>query len=171
MTDSKTMCGVPELHDEDGSRAREMDQEIRALREQLSRIELAQAEWKSTEVGQENLIAARTAENQFLRSRVVLDRFQVRLQGDDLQKQIALKDAELVRLHTALRELLAEHARLKERQHEWERHEAGIQDLKGQVQELQAETEDLRRALETSLALRFARSLRWLFEPIRKWIA
>ena len=149
-----------------------LEQEIRGRRDALNRMHPSQAEWQSREAKIEGLLAAKTAENQFLRSRTDLDRVQVRLQADDLRKQITLKDAELARLHTGLRDLLAEHTRVKDQQQEWERrHEAAIRDMQTQVDRLQAECADLRRSLETSLALRFARSLQWLFGPIKKWIA
>lgn len=149
-----------------------LEREIRERRDALNRTHPSQAEWQSREARLEGLLAAKTAENQFLRSRTDIDRVQMRLQSDDLRKQIALKDAELVRLHTGLRELLAEHAQVKEQQQEWERrHEAAIRDMQAQVDRLQAEGADLRRAMDNSLALRFARSLQWLLGPIKKWIA
>jgi ADP-heptose:LPS heptosyltransferase len=149
-----------------------LEREIRERRDALNRMHPSQAEWQSREARLEGLLAAKTAENQFLRSRTDIDRVQMRLQADDLRKQIALKDAELARIHTGLRELLAEHTRVKEQQQEWERrHEAEIRDLQAQVDRLHAEAADLRHALETSLALRLARSLQWLFGPIKKWIA
>jgi predicted nucleic acid-binding Zn-ribbon protein len=120
----------------------------------------------------DELLATRTAEAQFLRSQAELERYKARLKAADLEKQVALKDSELERFRAALRESLAEHLRTKRDLLALERqYETKSDDFQMELQQLQSECTELRRALASSWALRIARSLGWLLGPVRKRMA
>lgn len=88
---------------------------------------------------------AQTTELAAVRAHLQLDRNRLQLQIADLDNRLSLKDAEIQRLHSLVRESLR------------------AEDLKSQVSEL-------RHELDTSLALRAARSLHWILGPIRRRI-
>ncbi len=80
-----------------------------------------------------------------VRAHTQLERYRLQLQLAELESRIRSKDAEIERLHTVLRDLLRS------------------EDLKTQLA-------GLRQELDTSLALRAARSLHWFLGPIRRRI-
>lgn len=79
----------------------------------------------------------------WVRAHTELDRQRLHREIAELETHIALKDREIDRLHGVLRDLLRS------------------EDLKAQLK-------DLRQELDSSLALRAARSLHWILGPIRK---
>lgn len=89
---------------------------------------------------------ASLAEISAVRANAQLDRYRLQNGITDLQASISAKEAEIERLHSLLRELLR----------------SG--DLKGQLAVL-------RHELDSSLALRMARSLHWILSPIRRLLA
>ena len=107
------------------------------------------------------------AELQALRAQTQSDRYRAQLRIDDLQTQVSSKEAEIQKLQVLLREMMGE--RYSElRAIEEARRRTETEALKAQVAHVQAECNQLRRELDSSLALRAARSLRWILGPIRK---
>ena len=89
--------------------------------------------------------AAQTAELPGILAYTQLERNRLQLQIAELETRIVQKDAEIDRLHAIVRDFL-------------------------RVEDLKAQLASLRHELETSLALRFARSLHWILGPIRRRI-
>jgi hypothetical protein len=87
----------------------------------------------------------RGAELAGVRAYTQFERQRLQLQIAELESQIRSKDAEINRLHDVLRDVLRS------------------EDLKAQLA-------GLRRELDSSLALRAARSLHWFLGPIRRRI-
>lgn len=89
---------------------------------------------------------AALAELSAVRANTLIDRYRLQSQIAGFEASVAAKDAEIQRLHSTLREVLR----------------SG--DLRAQVAEL-------RHQLDTSLALRAARSLHWILAPIQRLLA
>jgi hypothetical protein len=126
------------FHEEDvdlGERFRQVEVENRGIRRKTSSQLLS--ETSSREVSNTELTA--------VRAHTGFERHRLHHQIAELEARIALKDAEMNRLHTVLRDLLRS------------------EDLKVQLA-------GLRQELDSSLALRVARSLHWLLGPIRRRI-
>jgi hypothetical protein len=87
----------------------------------------------------------RGAELAAVRAYTQFERQRLQLQIAELESQIRSKDAEISRFHDILRDVLRS------------------EDLKAQLA-------SLRRELDSSIALRVARSLHWLLGPIRRRI-
>lgn len=131
-------------------------------------------EWERCEIQLSERIAAKTIEYQALRARTELDRYRQQLQIDDLQKQLALRDTETASLKSVLEALMAEHAectRNPTAPADSPREQANLLQLKAQLENSQLECADLRHSMESSLALKLARSLSWLLTPVRSMFA
>ena len=159
--------------------------EVAAVLEQLSPAASASSgefvalqsrilDWERREIQLGERIAAKTIEYQALRARTELDRYRQQLQLDDLQKQLALRDAETARLKSVLEALMAEHAecaRTPTAQENIPREQENLLQLKAQLENSQLECAGLRHSMESSLALKLARSLSWLLTPVRSMFA
>ena len=88
---------------------------------------------------------AQTAEFPGVLAYTQLERNRLQLQIAELETRIAQKDAEIDRLHAIVRDFL-------------------------RAEDLKAQLASLRHQLDTSLALRIARSFHWILGPIRKRI-
>ncbi len=126
-------------------------------------------EWERRETALSEKIAARTVEYQALRASTEFDRYRLELQIADLEKQLALRDAEIAKLKSILEALMAEHA-------ECCRNPAAapasldpeqVREWKGQLEASRLEIAALRHAIDGSVALKLARSLSWLLTPVR----
>jgi FkbM family methyltransferase len=156
-------CDICAFHEEDAdlcARFRQIEVENRATRrktgatapgEPLFRA-LLQSQFEAhsaqvTSAVQETIrnlmIEAPRLELAAVRADAHLERYRVQAQIADLEARISAKDAEIKNLRSLMREMLR------------------IDDLRGQVSALQNE-------LNSSLALRAARSLHWILAPIRK---
>ena len=87
-----------------------------------------------------------TTELEAVRAHTQLDRYRLQVQIADLQTSISSKEAEIQRLHSLLHGFIR------------------ADDLKTQISQLNYQ-------MESSLALRAARSLHWILSPIRRLIA
>ena len=111
-----------------------------------------------------------TVELQALRAQAQFDRYRQQLQISDLQTRVCSKDEEIHRLHVMLRELLVEllvERSTKKRREEMVR-QAELDEIKGQLSSARDEGAKLRHELESSFALRAAKSLGWILGPMRR---
>lgn len=159
-------CDICAFHEEDGDlcvRFRQIEVENRRARrkigpkplnEPLFRA-LVEAEFRAhsaqiTSVVRETINTllgeAPLTELAAVRANTQLDRYRVQLQIADLEARISSKETEIQRLHSVIRELLR------------------TEDLRNQISVL-------RHELDSSLALRAARSLHWIAAPLRRLIA
>lgn len=137
----------------------------------LAPIRARALEWERRETQLVETIAARTAEFQALRARVDLDRHRSQALIVDLEKLLALRDAENARLKTILDALLSEHAEcsrnLRVPAEPGPADQANFEALKAQLENSELECASLRHAMESSLALKLARSAPRLLSPLR----
>ncbi|MCU1233081.1 MAG: hypothetical protein JWP63_1048 [Candidatus Solibacter sp.] len=138
--------------------------ELSALRERV-------VEWERRETELSEQIAARNIEYQALRARTELDRYRLELQLTDLEKQLALRDAEIGKLKSLLDALMAEHAECcrkamtppRASTHDDEH----VQRLKSELAASRLEAAQLRDSIANSVALKVARSFGWFVSPVR----
>jgi hypothetical protein len=90
-------------------------------------------------------------------SNAELERYRQQQQIADLQKQLALRDEENQKLRRLLAALMAEHAEGPGR----------CDQLKAQLEDSERECAKLRHSIESSVALKMARSIPWLLGPLR----
>uniref|UniRef100_Q02BE7 Uncharacterized protein n=1 Tax=Solibacter usitatus (strain Ellin6076) TaxID=234267 RepID=Q02BE7_SOLUE len=128
-------------------------------------------------------LANKTVELQALRAHVEIERYRLQVQLQDQEKRVSAKEAEIQKLHGLVRELIAD--RSSRTPSGAIQSESEIRDLKieliqakkecarlqYELTESSSECEELRYHLKTSLALRAARSLRWVLEPIRRLLS
>ena len=112
--------------------------------------------------------AALTAEFHSLRAQAQFDRYRMQLRITDLEAQVSSKDAEIQKLHVMLRQMLVDQS-VKARSEE-ARGRAETEELKVQLAAAQGECANLQHQLDSSFALRAARSLHWILGPIRRLI-
>lgn len=142
--------------------------------------------WERREIQLGERLAAKNIEYQALRARTELDRFRQQLQTADLEKELALQEAENRKLKSVLEALIAEHAECSRESPEAVpaatvpaatspaatleaalRVDEAFQELRGQLESSKLECAELRHAIETSLALKLARSIPRLLGPLR----
>jgi len=117
-------------------------------------------------------LAAKNVECQALRARAEIDGYRHQMRIDDLEKQLAQREAAIVRLKQALAQLMADAQEYAARPE----HPAAVvpsapetaivatdaaevAELRGQLQSAREEYEKLRLAMDNSLALKAARSI------------
>jgi hypothetical protein len=134
-------------------------------------------EWERREADLGKSLVRSAVEYQALQSRSSLDQYRSRVQLGDADRRLGLASAEIAALHVTIRELLAERKHGTETADPNLNHlaeitacQAEIDRLTVELREAQAERERLSYEIATSLALRMARSLGWILEPIRKAI-
>uniref|UniRef100_Q02BE1 Uncharacterized protein n=1 Tax=Solibacter usitatus (strain Ellin6076) TaxID=234267 RepID=Q02BE1_SOLUE len=130
-------------------------------------------EWERRETRLVERIAAKTIEHQALSARGELERYRQKLQITELEQLLALRDAEMRRLKSVLEALMSEHAECSRNRHlaaAAPELAAELQQLKSQLDSSKVECAQLRREIESSLALKFARSVPWLLSPLRALI-
>jgi predicted RNase H-like nuclease (RuvC/YqgF family) len=110
----------------------------------------------------DQIAAPLSAELKALRAQFQFEGHRMQLRITDLETLISSKDAELGKVHVMLREMLGTRAR------EIEDASRAAEELKARIKSLQMECDTLRHDLDSSLALRAARSLGWILAPIRK---
>jgi hypothetical protein len=118
-------------------------------------------------------IAAKTIEHQALGARTELERHRLQLQIDEMEKLLALRDAEMRRLKSVLEALMFEHAECSRGLRAGAAApelEAELQHVKAQLDHSELEAAQLRCEIEGSLALKLARSVPWLLSPLRALI-
>jgi hypothetical protein len=134
-------CDICAFHDEDAdlcSRLRQTELENpRALEDSAQVMSAVEETIKRV------MADAQTTELAAVRGHLQLDRNRLQLQIAELENRLSLRDAEIERLHSILRESF-------------------------RSENLEAQVSNLRQQLDTSLALRAARSLHWILGPIRK---
>jgi FkbM family methyltransferase len=111
-----------------------------------------------------------SVEMQALRARTQFDHYRQQLQITDLETRVSSKDAEIHRLHVMLRELLVEllvERNTKNRREEL-LHQAEVNELRGQLTSARSEGELLRHEIDSSFALRAAKSVGWALGPLRR---
>jgi hypothetical protein len=154
-------CDICAFHEEDldlCSDVRQTELENRRIRGKTRVPAQTQASLENTEL-------------QAPRGQTQFDRYRQQLQIMDLETRVSSKDAEIHKLHLMLRDLLVElHVERTTRNRNEELSLAEREDLKGQLTSARGESASLRHELDTSLALRAARSLRWILAPIRRLI-
>jgi hypothetical protein len=126
-------------------------------------------EWERRETELSEKIAARTVEYQALRASTEFDRYRLEMQVADLEKQLALRDAESAKLKSILEALMAEHAeccRNPAAAQASPGHER-VRELEEQLEASRLEIAALRNSIDSSVALKLARSLSWLLSPVR----
>lgn len=108
--------------------------------------------------------ASMMAERKIPNAQAQADRYRTQLRITDLETLVSSKNAEIEGLHQMLREMLSSRA--------CEREEVRLEfeGLKAHLKSVESECEKLRHDLDSSVALRAARSLGWLLGPIRKII-
>jgi hypothetical protein len=152
-------CDICAFHEEDldlCSEVRQTELENRRIR-------------ANTRVPAQTQGSVETTELQALRGQTQFDRYRQQLQIMDLETRVSSKDAEIHKLHLMLRDLLVElHVERTTRNRNEELSLAEREDLKGQLTSARGESASLRHELDTSLALKAARSLRWILAPIRR---
>jgi len=115
-------------------------------------------------------LAAKNVEYQALRARSEMDKFRQEMCIRDLEKQLSLCEAEIARLKPVLEQLMSQAPDHAERPEPVERvappapvvvavDTAEIAELRGQLQSAREEYEKLRLAMDSSLALKAARSI------------
>jgi hypothetical protein len=125
------------------------------------------AEWERRETTLGEKLAARNVEYQALRARAELDSYRQQLRIADLEKELALRGAEAVKLKTILDALAGEHAECARRQSAASQDSALSAELRAQLEFSRAECDRLRASIENSVALKLARSIPWLLGPLR----
>jgi hypothetical protein len=126
--------------------------------------------WERREAQLSEQLATKTTEFQALRANAELDRLRQQVRVDDLQKQLALRDAEYEKLKSVMAILIAEHTACISRAaavSDGGRESTDLQQMKAQLENAELECDRLRHLLETSLALRLARSIPWILRPLR----
>jgi FkbM family methyltransferase len=108
--------------------------------------------------------ASMMAERKLQNAQAQLDRYRMQLRITDLETLGSSKDVEIERLHHLLREMIGARARDRE---DASREAEG---LNAHLKSVQWERDKLRHDIDSSIALRAARSLGWLLGPIRKII-
>jgi FkbM family methyltransferase len=119
---------------------------------------------------QETINHCLKAELQGINAQTHFDHFRQQLQITDLETRVSSKDAEIHRLHVMLRELLVEllvERNTKNRREEM-LHEAALNELRGQLTNAREEGELMRREIDSSFALRAAKSAGWILGPLRR---
>jgi chromosome segregation ATPase len=135
--------------------------------DELGDIQARIQEWERREVQLGERIAAKTVEYQALRAQAELDRYRQELRIADLEKQLALRDAEIGKLKAVLGGLMAEHAECSRKPASGPQEQADLQQLRTQLESSELECARLRHSIESSLALKLARSVPWLLRPLR----
>ena len=109
-------------------------------------------------------------ELQGINAQTHFDHYRQQLRITDLETRVSSKDAEIQRLHVMLRELLVELLveRNAKNRREQMQHEAAVNELTGQLTNAREEGEALRREINSSFALRAAKSAGWILVPLRK---
>lgn len=123
-------------------------------------------------------IQSERAQIQSERTQAQFDRHRMQLRITDLETQVSSKDTEINKLHAMLLDLLTGEPLSRgseaggQRRLRWSTHlgsgEAQVEELMNQLANAQADCAALRQQLDSSLALKLARSLGWLLEPVRK---
>jgi chromosome segregation ATPase len=140
---------------------------------ELDAIRTRLTEWEQQETRLVERIAAKTIEHQALGARGELERYRLQLQIAELEKLLALRDAEMRKLKSVLEALMSEHAECSRNLRAAAAApelEAELQQLKAQLDRSELEAAQLRREIESSLALKLARSVPWLLSPLRALI-
>jgi FkbM family methyltransferase len=108
--------------------------------------------------------ASMMAERKLQNAQAQADRYRSQLRITDLETLVSSKNAEIERMHQMLRDMLGARA--------CEREEARLESegLKAHLKSVESECDKLRHDLDSSVALRAARSLGWLLRPVRKII-
>jgi hypothetical protein len=135
--------------------------------DELGDIQARIQEWERREVQLGERIAAKTVEYQALQARAEIDRHRQELRIADLEKQLAFRGAETGKLKAVLDGLMAEHAECGRKPAAGPQALADLQQLKTQLESSELECARLRHLIESSLALKLARSLPWLLRPLR----
>jgi hypothetical protein len=154
-------CDICAFHEEDldlCSDFRQTELENRCIRGKTRVMAQTQGSLEATEL-------------QTLRGQTQSDRYRQQLQIMDLETRVSSKDSEIHKLHLMLRDLLVElHVERTTRNRNEDLHRAEREELKGQLTSARGDCASLRHELDTSLALRAARSLQWILRPLRRLI-
>ena len=110
------------------------------------------------------------AELQALRAQTQLERYRMQLRIDDLETQVSSKEVEIQKLQVLVRDVVLEQT-AQARSREEARHQAELAELMGQLMSARLESANLHQELDSSVALRAARSLQWILGPIRKMMS
>jgi FkbM family methyltransferase len=174
-------CDVCAFHEEDldlCSLARRNELERRRVRrstakplnEPLFRA-LVQAQFEAYGVRLEQSIKHFLSDElQGVNARAQFDHYRQQLRIADLETQVSSKDSEIHRLHVMLRELLVEllvERNTKNRREEM-LHAAALNELRGQLTNAREEGKLMRSEIDSSFALRAAKSAGWILGPLRR---
>jgi hypothetical protein len=129
------------------------------------------AAWQRREVELGERIAASTVEYQALRARAELERERQELRVAELEKRLAGADQDNEKLHSVLQALMAEHANCATQPPPGLPDDAKLRDLEARLASSELECAKLRHSIESSVALKLARSIPWLLGPVRSLLA
>ncbi|MEO8593429.1 MAG: hypothetical protein ABI759_08905 [Candidatus Solibacter sp.] len=129
------------------------------------------AEWERREAELTGKLASKEVDYQTLRAQAELDVYRQQVRLDDLERQLALREAETAGLKSALGELAAEHADCALQFSSRVEKSSQMAELRSQLQLAREECDRLHRAIEGSVALKVAGTAASVLRPLRALFA